>query len=119
MPSQLRAERMPSVHSARLRSVSVSSMRRTKVPPCWRAYSQLNRAVRALPTWKYPVGEGAKRTRGAVMPPWSVVLFDGDGAGRTAVHRQAQLLAELLGRVLVQHVEEAVVAHLEDLGQDA
>jgi len=28
-----------------------------------RAKSQLNSAVRALPTWKNPVGEGAKRTR--------------------------------------------------------
>ena len=27
---------MPSIHSSRLRSVSVSSMRRTNVPPCWR-----------------------------------------------------------------------------------
>ena len=40
-------------------------MRRTNVPPCWRAKSQLNSAVRALPTWKYPVGDGANRTRGA------------------------------------------------------
>ena len=28
---------MPSIHSSRLRSVSVSSMRRTNVPPCWRS----------------------------------------------------------------------------------
>jgi hypothetical protein len=28
------------------------------VPPCWRAKSQLNSAVRALPTWKKPVGDG-------------------------------------------------------------
>ena len=33
------------------------------VPPFCRAKSQLNRAVRALPTWRWPVGEGAKRTR--------------------------------------------------------
>ena len=67
-PSQRMARRMPSVCSGRLRAVSVSSMRRTNVPPCWRANSQLNRAVRAVPTWKYPVGEGAMRTRGPVTP---------------------------------------------------
>ena len=33
------------------------------VPPCRRAKSQLNNAVRALPTWSCPVGEGANRTR--------------------------------------------------------
>ena len=31
--------------------------------PCWRANSQLNNAVRALPTCRCPVGDGAKRTR--------------------------------------------------------
>jgi len=30
----------------------------------WRAYSQLKIKVRALPTWRNPVGDGAKRTRG-------------------------------------------------------
>jgi hypothetical protein len=43
------------------RSRSVSSMRRSIVPPCRRANSQLNRAVRAPPMWRKPVGEGAKR----------------------------------------------------------
>jgi hypothetical protein len=43
-------------------------MRSTKTPLFPRAKSQLNSAVRALPTWKNPVGEGAKRTRGAVKP---------------------------------------------------
>src|SRR2546428_12491325 len=32
-------------------------------PPWCRAKSQLNSAVRAFPTWTYPVGLGAKRTR--------------------------------------------------------
>ena len=44
-------------------SLSVSSMRKTNVPPVWRAYAQLNRAVRTIPTWGLPVGEGQKRTR--------------------------------------------------------
>jgi len=47
-----------------LRSTSVSSRRRTIVPPFRRAYSQLKMKVRALPTWRKPVGEGAKRTLG-------------------------------------------------------
>jgi hypothetical protein len=34
------------------------------VPPLWRAYSQLKMKVRALPTCRNPVGDGAKRTRG-------------------------------------------------------
>ena len=38
-------------------------MRRTNVPPWPRASSQLNSAVRALPTCRWPVGLGAKRTR--------------------------------------------------------
>jgi hypothetical protein len=34
------------------RTWSVSSIRRTKVPPYRRAYSQLNSAVRAPPMWR-------------------------------------------------------------------
>ena len=64
MPSQSSAAMIPSVHSGRLRASSVSSIRRMNVPPCCRTKSQLNSAARALPTWKYPVGEGAKRARG-------------------------------------------------------
>mgnify|MGYP001807202628 CR=1 FL=1 len=37
--------------------------RRMNLPPILRAYSQLKRAVRAPPTCRLPVGEGAKRTR--------------------------------------------------------
>ncbi len=52
MPSQSSAAMMPAVHSGRLRASSVSSIRSTKVPPSRRTKSQLNRAARALPTWK-------------------------------------------------------------------
>src|SRR2546426_35870 len=45
------------------RERSVSSMRRTKAPRWWRANSQLKSAVRAPPTWRWPVGLGANRTR--------------------------------------------------------
>ena len=84
------------------------------MPPCWRTKSQLNSAARALPTWKYPVGDGAKRARGGVVgsvmrhtpsaggmreeEPASVFLY-GDGARRAAVDRLAQALAELLGAI--------------------
>ena len=66
MPSHVSAAMIPSVHSGRLRSSSVSSIRRTNVPPCWRAKSQLNSAARALPTWKYPVGDGREAHPGRV-----------------------------------------------------
>src|SRR5438132_4994907 len=46
-----------------LRDWSVSSMRSTNAPLFFRAQSQLNNAVRAPPMCRYPVGEGAKRTR--------------------------------------------------------
>src|SRR5438874_1390088 len=54
---------MTSTASCKLRATSVSSIRSTNVPPVCRAYSQLNRAVRAPPMCKNPVGLGAKRTR--------------------------------------------------------
>ena len=46
-----------------LRATSVSSSRRTNVPPVWRANRKLNSAVRAVPMWSGPVGLGAIRTR--------------------------------------------------------
>src|SRR5262245_26706707 len=48
------------------RSRSVSSIRSTKRPWFRRASSQLKSAVRAPPMCRYPVGEGANRTRGGV-----------------------------------------------------
>src|SRR5947209_8438862 len=38
-------------------------MRRRNCPPYFFTNNQLNSAVRALPTWRYPVGEGANRRR--------------------------------------------------------
>ena len=54
---------MLTVYSGLERSRSVSSMRRRNCPPCRRANSQLNTAVRAVPMWRVPVGLGARRTR--------------------------------------------------------
>src|SRR5262249_16423164 len=56
---------MASMYSSVERDRSVPSMRRMKAPPWWRAKSQLKSAVRAPPTWRWPVGLGAKRTRTA------------------------------------------------------
>ena len=66
--SQRIPSRMPATISSDERSASVSSMRRMNVPPWCRAKSQLNSAVRAPPTCRYPVGEGANRTRGRSIP---------------------------------------------------
>ena len=46
-----------------LRATSVSSRRRTNVPPVCRANRKLNSAVRAVPRCSGPVGLGAMRTR--------------------------------------------------------
>src|ERR1700757_1975526 len=62
-PSHFRPSKMEFTEASVLRSTSVSSRRRIMVPPVLRAYNQLKINVRALPTWRNPVGEGAKRTR--------------------------------------------------------
>src|SRR3954467_12023392 len=83
---------MPVTHSSRVRSTSVSSMRRMNVPPACLAKSQLKSAVRAPPTWRKPVGDGAKRTRGAdtrrgYLPPVTS-LIDGEDARAHAPERE-------------------------------
>ena len=45
------------------RALSVSSTRRRNWPPYFLTKSQLNKAVRAPPTWRKPVGEGANLSR--------------------------------------------------------
>src|SRR6185295_686391 len=68
-PSHVRPSKIARVLSSVLRARSVSSIRSRNWPPNLRAYSQLKSAVRAPPTWRYPVGDGAKRRRGAVVGP--------------------------------------------------
>ena len=60
-PSQRIPSRIASIAGWVERARSVSSMRSRNLPPWWRANSQLNKAVRAPPIWRKPVGEGAKR----------------------------------------------------------
>src|SRR6266540_6207863 len=62
-PSQRRESMVMPMASSVERFRSVSSIRRMKLPPWCRANSQLNKAVRAVPTWMYPVGAGAMRHR--------------------------------------------------------
>src|SRR5262245_4066386 len=62
MPSQCRSRWIWSAYSWRERATSVSSKRSTKRPPFFSTNSQLNSAVRVLPMWMLPVGDGAKRT---------------------------------------------------------
>src|SRR6202158_93952 len=63
-PSHFNPSKMELTEASVLRSTSVSSSRKIIVPPFRRAYNQLRMKVRALPTCRNPVGEGAKRTLG-------------------------------------------------------
>src|SRR3954467_5249349 len=62
-PSHCMPSMMTSTASCGERSVSVSSMRRMKVPPCERANAHGYSAERMLPRWMKPVGDGANRVR--------------------------------------------------------
>ena len=60
-------------------------MRNTNVPPMWRAYAQLNRAVRISPTCGVPVGEGQNRTRTSDPVTGVAGVPDGHGGGAVSV----------------------------------
>jgi hypothetical protein len=89
------------VKGSLLRSVSVSSMRNTKRPPWWRANSQLNNAVRALPRCSSPVGLGAKRV---VMGHWDTGGFYGI---ESPPMKKLTLLPALLGFLLAVQSQAA------------
>jgi hypothetical protein len=78
-PQPFEPARIAATASGVERSRSVSSMRSRNVPPVWRAKSQLNRAVRAPPICRNPVGEGAKRRTGFEF--WGMI-FPGAQSGR-------------------------------------
>src|ERR1041384_1828045 len=82
------------------RSRSVSSIRRMNVPPLPRANSQLKSAVRALPTWRWPVGLGAKRRRITLRLRQRAHERDGMGGHRLAL---AHRLLALVGLGLDAH----------------
>src|SRR5216684_1778274 len=96
--SHFNPSKMELTEASVLRPTSVSSRRRIMVPPWWRAYSQLKMNVRALPTCRKPVGEGAKRTRGPIAEICCVAGEIDDGLIRESFamvrarekHRQAR-----------------------------
>src|SRR5438045_4085245 len=71
MPSHFRLSRIASTEACVERSRSVSSTRRTNTPLLWRANAHEYSAVRAPPTWRNPVGLGAKRVRTWLVTVWS------------------------------------------------
>jgi hypothetical protein len=62
-PSHVSERWICSVAPSTSRFMSVFSIRSRQSPPCWRAKNQLKRNVRAVPTWRKPVGDGAMRRR--------------------------------------------------------
>src|SRR6185436_5522458 len=83
-PSQCSTSISASCDSCVLRAASVSSIRKTTVPPACRANAQLNRNVRASPTWGEPVGDGAMRTRTPVVEPVGTSVTGSHLAGQVA-----------------------------------
>src|ERR1700704_5349681 len=77
--SHFNPSKMELTDASVLRPTSVSSRRRIIVPALWRAYSQLKMNVRALPTCRKPVGDGAKRTRGPIAEIFCVAGKFDDG----------------------------------------
>src|ERR1039458_6451662 len=77
--SQLSVSRMAASLSGTYRPWSVSSMRSTKLPPVERAASQAKRAVRTLPRWRNPGGEGANRVRMGATRRGSALREEEDG----------------------------------------
>ncbi len=107
-PSRARARRDPRgcrrANSSVERSASVSSRRRRKRPPCFRANSQLNSAVRILPACSRPVGLGAKLT--VTVIDKLLAEFVGDGIAAVAaeilggdLHARRRLPALILGEI--------------------
>src|SRR5215203_112114 len=90
------------------RGTSRSSKRQTKVPDCERTESHAASAVRALPTWINPVGEGAYRPRGKVMARECKVILSRHPAykKRTLLpgglyHMRPKTLAVLVAALLI------------------
>src|SRR5262245_39746085 len=90
-------------------------MRSTNAPPTWRAWSQLNSAVRALPMWRSPVGAGGNRSRSLLMTSRpEQVLRDHDPLNlvRALVDlRDLGVAHEPLGRRVLRVAEAAEQLH--------
>src|SRR5215467_6319492 len=104
------------------RARSVSSMRSRNLPPWWRAKSQLDSAVRALPICRNPVGEGAKRTTTVIALRWppsypSPLAGEGMGGNSWVVRGQPIMSCQgstisTLGQLVVE--EHLAQARLHD-----
>src|SRR6266496_53145 len=82
--------------------MSVFSIRSRHAPPCWRANSQLKRNVRAVPTCRNPVGDGAMRTRTATGAAYrSRVFFGAHVSAAGGIHTTLDR-AEAMGAEAVQ-----------------
>ena len=93
---------MPSVIASTFSGVerarSVSSIRRTNLPPQWRAYSQQKSAVRTLPRCRTPIGLGANRVRTVT----EVYGSCGEGAQSIKVNRTLGHVSHLATRDLTR-----------------
>src|SRR5690242_3133462 len=94
-------------------------MRKTKVPPWWRANAQLNKAVRAMPTWGEPVGDGQKRTRTDGSVTGDHLVGEGADAGDHDVDLVADLHgADTVGGAGEDHVAGQQRHHAGDVGDE-
>src|ERR1700761_340765 len=75
------------------RATSVSSMRSTNSPPRWRAKAHEYSAVRAVPRWRKPVGDGAMRVRMGVV----TMFRKREGARRRRLGTSAAIVASVAG----------------------
>src|SRR5258708_35505139 len=93
-------------------------MRRTKVPPFFRANRKLCSAVRILPTCSRPVGDGAKRVTTLISLRSSRQLHVGTGVEEVA-DRVAAVAAEIAAADLdPRRCLAALVFGFEQLGLD-
>src|ERR1700684_4498265 len=79
----------PSRKRSWLRSTSVSSMRKIKRPPLFRAHKWLKKAVRAFPRCSEPVGLGANRVTAGEESTDKVISQDCTYSSRISEHETA------------------------------
>src|SRR6266581_7806667 len=99
MPSHLRSSIAWRSAPALMRGPSRSSILRMIFQPRWRARSQLTKNVRALPRWRAPVGDGARRVtdNNQILLESRRFLFAGRDGGDHAFQKLA-ILFEFIER---------------------
>lgn len=86
---------------------SVSSMRRSHLPPHLRARRWLNSAVRSPPRWRYPVGEGANLSLafcGTAPAAFSGARCWCDACVECSLHRRGETSLKLRVAVLMVYL---------------